>query len=279
MDVNALSRIPPWEWPAEGRELVLATLRDRAAREQDRRVAAELAGDLVVMNDDMADALLEILADEAESPFLRGRAAISLGPVREELWMLVGDPFPDEDDPVVSSEVAARVAEGLRAACTDADAPKEVRRRALEASIRWPEDWHAATVREAYASGDADWRITAVFCMRYLEGFDDEIVASLADEDPRIEREAVCAAGEHALAAAWEHVRGIVEGDTTDRSLLLAAIAAVGTIRPDEAEDVLSVLVDEDDEEVQAAIEEALLHARMELGDEDFDEDFDEEEV
>jgi hypothetical protein len=279
MDVNELSRVPSWEWPAEAAELIIATLRDRAVREQDRRLAAELAGDMIVMNDEMADGLLEILADPTESPFLRGRAAISLGPVLEELWLQVGDPFPDEDDPVVSPEVAAAIAEGLRDACTDADAPKELRRRALEASIRWPADWHAATVREAYASSDAEWRITAVFCMRFIDGFEDQIVASLADEDPRIEREAVCAAGEHALAAAWKHVVRIVEGDTTDRGLLLAAIAAVGAIRPDEAESVLSVLADEDDEEIEAAIEETLLHARMEMRGPDFDEDFDEEEV
>jgi hypothetical protein len=275
MDVNDLSQFPPWEWTDAGKELVLATLRDRTAAERDRRLAAELLGDLALMNDDIADALLAILADPAETPFLRGRAAISLGPVREELWLDEGYPFPDEDEAAVSPEVAVRIAEGLHGAFADPDAPKEVRRRALEASIRSPEDWHANAVGEAYASGDAEWRITALFCMQHTDGFEDEILASLTDEDPRIEREAVRAAGEHGLTAAWKHVRAIVEGDTADRGLLLAAIGAVGTIRPRQAWEVFLALADEDDEEIQAAIEEALLHARLESGGEDYDADFD----
>jgi hypothetical protein len=273
MDVNNLSRIPSWEWPPTASEVVLAALRDRTTREQERRVAAELAGDMIIMNDDLADALLEILADPSETPFLRGRAATALGPVREELWMLVGEPFPDEDDPPVSPEVAARIAERLHETCVDPDAPKEVRRRALEGSIRSPEDWHAAAIREAYTSGDVEWRLTAVFCMRFIDGFDAEILASLADEDPRLELEAVRAAGVHGLPDAWEHVRAIVEGDTTDRMLLLAAIAAVGSIRPDEAEEVLAALDGEDDDEVEAAIHEALIDARMERDAGDFEED------
>ena len=54
----------------------------------------------------------------------------------------------------------------------DGDIPKDVRREILEASVRAPQDWHQEAVRMAYSSDDESWRLTAVFCMCYIRGFE-----------------------------------------------------------------------------------------------------------
>ena len=53
---------------------------------------------------------------------------------------------------------------------------KEVKRPILEASVRAPEKWHKNAVAAAYRSKDEDWKLTAVFCMRFIRGFDKQIV-------------------------------------------------------------------------------------------------------
>jgi hypothetical protein len=45
--------------------------------------------------------------------------------------------------------------------------------RILEASVRAPQDRHPDAVRAAYASGDAAWKLTAVFRMADVRGFED----------------------------------------------------------------------------------------------------------
>jgi len=83
MNLKTLEDMPPWEWPEGVDKMLLGILRDDQADESDRLLATELAGDFVVINDQLADVLLTILRDGDESEELRGRAAISLGPVLE----------------------------------------------------------------------------------------------------------------------------------------------------------------------------------------------------
>jgi len=54
--------------------------------------------------------------------------------------------------------------------------PKEARRRILEASVRAPENWHHNAINSAYSSGDKDWMLTAVFSMRWVRGFECQIL-------------------------------------------------------------------------------------------------------
>lgn len=54
----------------------------------------------------------------------------------------------------------------------------------------------------------------------------------------------------------------------TEKSLLLAAIEAIASIRPDEAGEILHDLADSDDEDIVAAVDEAMAVAK-ELSDED----------
>lgn len=79
MDVRILQETPPWEWPRNARKILQKTLLDRGANEEDRVIAAGLAGDLIVMNDRMALDLLEITGSPGEPVPLRTAAANSRG--------------------------------------------------------------------------------------------------------------------------------------------------------------------------------------------------------
>lgn len=276
MKLKDLANMGPWEWPPSAAELLLNTIRDRRAKEAARIQAVELASEYPGGSDELADAMLAVACDNRESAKLRSRAAISLGPVLEETDM-VG--FDDEDlgEPKLSEENFDRIREALRGLYEDDGAPKEVRRRVLEASVRSPQDWHEDAIREIYHSGDREWKLTAVFGMRYVGGFEDEILESLGTEDPDIHYEAVCAAGNWELDAAWDHIAGLIKEPVDDKPLLLAAIDAVASIRPREAGPLLVDLADDEDEEIADAATEAMAMADAALSSEDdeFDDDED----
>lgn len=268
MDVNSLSDIPPWEWPDDAGETLLDAIRGDAADDEERLLAIEMASSVTVMNDEIAEALLALLRDSNESDVVRGRAAIALGPTLEELDMELDD-FDDPEDALVSAPVASAIRGTLRQVYLDPGIPREVRRRALEASVRAQEDWHAGAVRAAYHSDDREWKLTAVFCMAYIRGFDDEILQALESEDEEIRYEAIRASGEWGLKGAWPHVRSILRNDRADKPLLLAAIEAVPGIQGKKAADVLGDLLDSDDPEIADAASEALAMATDREGVED----------
>jgi hypothetical protein len=277
LDLNALKEMPPWEWPEGAGETFLDTLQDKQAPEGDRLLAAELAGDFTVINDELADALLAVVRSNNESEALRGAAAIGLGPVLEHADMHEGEE-EDEDEVPIAEATFHRIQSSLRKLYMDAGVPGDVRRRILEASVRAPQDWHAEAIRAAYGSGDDAWRLTAVFCMRFIRGFDEQILESLHSTNADIHYEAVCAAGVWAVQAAWPHITELVNSGRTDKHLLLAAIEAVAGIRPNEAAAVLDDLADSDDEDIVEAVLEATAMAGGLADDDDDDEEDDEED-
>ena len=117
--------------------------------------------------------------------------------------------------------------------------------------------------------------LTAVFAMRSVRGFDKEILAALESPDPDIHYEAVHAAGNWELDAAWSHVVELLNDPDTPKPLLLAAIGAAGSIRPTEAGMVLADLAGSDDEDIAEAAGEAMMMAD---GASAYEEDDDEEE-
>lgn len=271
MDLRTLRDTPPWEWPPGTDTALLAVLRDGQAAGPDRLLAAGLAGDFTVINEDLVEALLAIVRSSGAAEKLRGQAAISLGPVLEYADT---EGFEDSDEVRISERTFETIQETLRTLFRDADVPGEVRRQILEASVRAPRDWHQGAVRAAYHSDDEGWKLTGVFCMRFVRGLDEEILEALDSEDPEIHREAVGAAGAWGVEAAWPHVAALVAKDGTDRRLLLEAIEAVASIRPGEAPEVLSDLADSDDEEIAEAVHEALVMAGGTRGEADEDDDF-----
>jgi HEAT repeat protein len=268
VDLESLRETPPWAWPEGAASRLLATLRNVDAPETERLLAAELGGESVVANDELALALLAIVGSAHASEKLRGQAAISLGPALE-LADTMGS-GEGEEDPTISEEVFRRVQRSLRELHSDGSVPRGVRRRILEASVRAQEEWHGDAVRAAYRSGDESWRLTAVFCMRYVGGFDDEILESLRSPDPDVRYEAVCAAGSWGVGEAWAPVASLATDEDTEKELRLAAIEALGTIRPRRSQGILLELTDSEDDDVADAAYEALAVAN-ELAEEEGD--------
>jgi hypothetical protein len=276
MNIQTLLDTPPWEWPRNAGKILREKLADRRAEAGERLAAAEMAGELVVMNDDLADLLLSIAGDSSEQARLRAKAAISLGPALEEADT---DQFDGPDESSISPATFQKINESLHQLYLDQTLPKEVRRRILEASVRSPQDWHRDAILAAYASTDVDWVLTAVFAMCYIRGFETQILEALESADPRVHYEAVNAAGNWELDAAWPHVVGLLQDPDTSKPLLLAAINAVGSIRPDEAGPLLVDLTDSEDQEIAEAADEAMLMAEDASGSEDEEGDGEENDA
>ena len=143
----------------------------------------------------------------------------------------------------------------------------------MEASVRAPQTWHEDAIKNAYSSGDKEWMLTAVFSMRWVRGFDEQILLALKSDDPEIHLEAVHAAGNWELDAAWPHIVELIKDAHTPKPVLLAAIGAVGSIRPAEAREILADLADSDDEEIAEAADDSIAEAEIASGEEDDEEE------
>lgn len=275
MDLTLLRETPPWDWPGDVRKTFLGLLKDRLAPPSDRLIAADLAGDFTAINDDLAHALMTVLRDSGEPEELRARAAISFGAALdvgstefdEEL-----EGFDDEEMEPISVGTFLEIRALLKGLYADTNVPKLVRRRILEAAVRAPEPWQEGAIKAANASGDRDWILTAVFAMRFVDGFEDETMEALKSSDPEIHREAVLAAGEKGLEAAWPHVSKLAKDDRTEKDLRIAAIGAIGGIRPEDAQEILFELNDSKDEDIAEAADEALADVLPDEEDEDEEE-------
>jgi hypothetical protein len=274
MDLKSLKDLPPWDWPADADKMLLGILLDEQADASDRLLAVSLAGDYTVINDELANALISIVRNAELSEEMRATAAISLGPALEHVDI---EEFEDPDDILITEGVFHRIQELFYSIYTDNDTPKEVRRRVLEASVRAPQDWHEDAIHTAYSTDDEDWKLTAVFCMQYIRGFDEQILEALDSENSDIEYEAVCAAGNWKVDAAWKHVANLVTSHDTEKSLLLAAIEAAVGIRPEEAPVIIVDLTQSDDEDIVEAAYDAIAMAKAIAEGPDHDEDDDDE--
>ena len=262
MDLGTIKETEPWDWPVDASSIFLETLRDGRADQSDRLIAAELAGNITVINQELVEALLAVVRSTEESEPLRCQAAISLGPVLEHADTEGFDGFSD----VPISESTFRMAQdSLRDLYLDAQVPKAVRRRILEAAVRAPREWHQDPVRAAYLSDDEDWKLTAVFCMRWVRGFEQQILEALGSDNQDLHYEAVCAAGNWEVDAAWPHVSALVTSPATDKQLLLAAIDAVASIRPQQAAAILNDLTASEDDEIVETAFEAMVVAGVPL--------------
>ncbi len=274
MDLKFLLGVPPWDWPRDTAKVFHKILTNERADPSNRLIAAELAGDMVVINDELADDLLRVMGSADEPAEMRSRAAISLGPVLEQ-----GDTmgFEDPGDVPITEDTFHQIQESLHEVYLEDQAPKEVRRRVLEASVRAPEDWQSEAVSAAYSSGDREWVLTAVFAMQFLQGFDDQILEALHHPDPEIHYEAVRAAGEAELEGAWSHIVDLTKRRSTPKDLLIVAIGAAASIRPSEARNTLGHLTDSDDVDIAEAAEEAIGMAESMSGEFGDDEDSEED--
>ncbi len=264
LTLETLENLPPWEWPEGANETVAAALRDRSRGVEDRLKAAAFAGDAVLIDDELALLLLEVITDSTESEELRSRAAISLGPVLEMTDQEWFDDDDDDDEKPIADTTFATLTESLKSVYVSPDVPKNVRRYVLEASIRAPREWHQNAVRAAYYDGDPEWKLTAVFAMAWIGGFNDEVLEALESADDLIRMNAVSAAGSYGLDEAWPHVEEILTSDDPEKQLLLAAIEAAPNIRPKASVALLASWTDSDDEDIADAADEAMMVAKFE---------------
>jgi HEAT repeat protein len=114
--------------------------------------------------------------------------------------------------------------------------------------------------------------LTAVFSMRWVRSFDNQILEALKSADPEIHYQAVNAAGNWELDAAWPHIIELLSDAGTPKPLLLAAIGAASSIRTQEAGEILIDLAASDDEEIAEAADEAIAMSEP-MSDEEDDED------
>src|SRR6266566_1970938 len=154
---------------------------------------------------------------------------------------------------------------GFRSRFTSFTATRTLPRKSDGESLRHP------CVRRA--SGDDLWKLTAVFCMRFVRGFDELIIEELDNKNPDIHLEAVLAAGSWGVEGAWPHIAALIHSRRTPKPLLLAAIGAVPSILPQEASEVLSRLIESDDEDIVEAVHEALAMAEEPSEEDEDDED------
>lgn len=272
MDLNLLNNTMPWDWPGEAAEFLMGIIKDKQAAEADRCAAVSLASEPVVAGDDVAAVLLQVVGAVDESETLRSRAAIALGPGLEEADLMGFDGYTEDDDQV-SEKMVEKIQKTLQQLFHDAGTPEEVRRNILEGSVRASRDWHVGAVRSAYVSDDELWRLTAVFCMQFIRGFDEQILEALESDDDRVHYHAISAAGNWEVAGAWRHIEALVTAGDTDKETLLAAIEAVVSLRPGQAALVLGDLLDSDDQDIVDAVYEALNMAEGLSELEDFDDE------
>lgn len=273
-DIQKLYHIPPWDWPESAADIFLAALRDAETDEADRLLAAELAGNFVVINDDLGGALLDIVANSSETEELRARAVISFGPALEHIDLEEFDELDDFDDFAVTEHMYHRILKTLKRLYFDAVVPTYVRRRILEASVRDPQPWHNDAIRAAFKSGKEGWMLTAVFGMGYVQGFQREILEALQSRSPKIRYQAICAAGNLGIGEAWPFIAGVLTGEHSDKDLLLAAIDASVGIDHTQANTALKKLLDSADDDVVDAVHEALGMLEIDFNGEEDNEDW-----
>jgi len=243
--LHILAHTPPWDVSGDAYPFLRRALENRAIPEEDRVLAIELAGNLVTMRDELAHTLLRITEDPAEPASTRVAAVISLGPALEEADMAALD---GTEEAGISGSMFRRIQGTLRRLYHDPDVSLQVRRRALEASVRAHADWHEGAVRAALRSGDPGWRLTAIFCAQYVPGFEDAVIEALSGEDPALRFEAIRAAGSLGLREAEGILSELAED--VDGEMAEAALDALMEIQDmDEALDFDDVdILDELDE-------------------------------
>ena len=191
--------------------------------------------------------LMSLAVDDPDS-IVRAAALKELG-----RFILLGEygDIPDE---------AAKEAQNLALRIhADRSQSLEARRRALEALSNSSHPEVERLIREAYADGNHDLKISALFAMGRTcsKVWRDILLEELDSADSEVVFEAVTACGQIQLD---ESVRRVGQMATSeDREIQLAAIWALGEIGGNHAFEILTSLEEMiEDEEAAAVVDEAL---------------------
>lgn len=238
-----------WELPAESRAVLVDSLRS-----DDRDVRLEA---LAVLADSLDDGLAAMALEMARTDGdeqVRAAAALALAP---GLGAAVAA-SEDEIAAPISQATATALGLGLRQLYFDSTAPKTVRRAALEAATQAPEAWQEGAVRAAWASGDAEWRTTAVDCMARLDGFCAELVEALRDRAPQIRLAAARATGDGCCREAGPRLLALARAADEEALVRMAAMESLGLLGDREAIAPLQELAAGADPELAFAARSAL---------------------
>ena len=256
-------------------------------RHPDQRIRLLALADIEdEVDDELASEMMRMLLEDP-SEEVRARVAIAFGPTLELCSWEVDEegrlpPPGGFDEAPLSQEVYDRLIETLRRVYMDGANPELVRRRVLEGAVRSPQPWQTKAAAAVFRSESEPWRATAVFCMGYLSGFDNELVEAFESGSELVRCEAIRAAGERGVKRLAGPLLALAADLEADRDERLAAIEALPKMEHPRAFEVLDELGADPDEEIAEAADEALGEVRMfalaeeALGDDsdDFDDFF-----
>ena len=191
--------------------------------------------------------LMSLVAEDSDAG-VRAAALKELG-----RYILLGEYGDIPDD-------AAQDAQGLalRVHC-DPREPLEARRRALEALSNSSHPDVERLIRDSYADGNHDLKISAIFAMGRTcsRVWRDILLEELDSADNEVVYEAVTACGQIQLEDGIRQVGELALSE--DREIQLAAIWALGEIGGNHAFKILTSLEEMiEDEEASAVLDEAL---------------------
>ncbi len=270
-----LKSCPVHIWPADVEKLLLRALSEPQSESEseseqverlDRQLAIELTRRLKFMDSEIVSALLDCIEDDAQPMSLRIAATGSLALALEHSGI---------EDQRRSSAMLSRLAvlnvdEALQELYFDADVPAELRRAALEASVRVPADlpdalpdaWYNAEVERAYASEDVAWRKSAILCMGYMPHWAQTVREALHGDDEAIRISAIYAARQSMPEESWDTIVAIARDAQASLPLRVAAMANMPFIDP-EGTLVLLDQLEEDGDIADRDLRTAVSQARI----------------
>jgi len=254
-----------WELPAESRAVLVDGLQngDREVRLEALEVLADS------LDDGLAAMALELARSEGDEE-VRVAAALALGPG-------LGAAAAASEDEIaapISQATVAALGVGLRQLYFDSTAPKAVRRAALETATQAPEAWQEGAVRAAWASGDAEWRTTAVDCMARLDGFCAELMEALRDRAPQIRLSAARATGDAGCREAAPRLLALARAADEEALVRMAAMESLGLLGDRESIAPLRELAAGADPELAFAARSALARIAGAKVAEEIDDDY-----
>ena len=194
----------------------------------------------------LIDPLIGLLQGDAHSS-VRAAAATSLG-----AFALLAE---FEELPVGDAD---KVAKALLTAFNNKDEQMAVRCRALEAVSALSRPQVEEVIRQAYQSGDTEFKASAIFAMgrNCNRNWLPILLKELRNTDPQMRFEAARACGELEAEEAVPKLIELIKD--SDSEVRLSAIASLGRIGGNRAKEALHECLDSQDELISEAAQDAL---------------------
>lgn len=182
----------------------------------------------------------------------RGEAAIFLGSILD---------LVDENETFdfgIPLELGQEIRTVLWGIHDDLQNSEIVRRRCLEALVRWPVDPVPAVVRTALDT-PGPWRVTGLFCAGFVSGFEDDVRRALHEGTLEEKVEAWRAAANLELQDVGPHAIAVARDPAAPQEERFEAIGALAWIGESAAATIaLDEIASGDDEELAEAATEAM---------------------